>query len=72
MKVRVVYTDDRIYELENITNIYKYDYNKGVKTEINPKEDIIKNGNIYQLIGNHINYTLDLKNRLASYTSIHF
>ena len=72
MEITVNYLDNTKNIFDNITEIFKLDQGNGAKTELNHKEDLIRNNNIYQLIGKDINCTLDLISKHASSVIIEF
>ena len=72
MKITVNYIDGTQKIFENITKIFKLNPYDGDKTELDYKEEFLKNANIYQLIGKNVNCTLDLISKKSSYAIIEF
>lgn len=72
MKITVNYIDGTEKIFENITKIFKINQYNGNKTELDYKEELLTNTNIYQLIGENVNCTLDLISKNISYAIIEF
>lgn len=72
MKITVNYIDGTQKIFENITKIFKPNPYDDDKTELDYKEEFLKNANIYQLIGENVNCTLDLISKKSSYAIIEF
>lgn len=72
MKITVNYIDGTQKIFENITKIFKLNPYDDDKTELDYKEEFLKNANIYQLIGENVNCTLDLISKKSSYAIIEF